>query len=153
MGNCRYIRNLLNRVNRRGLYPLGTEGARWRRRLCKRVMFAVAQGGGSEKVLKIDQPSAGGFLVLTALGAEGCGIAIGHACGVRVQRVHKVQRIQRVVVSLLRSDEFCNSDSRNGKPYNRATPVGNAPLLPTEPPPEREVYSPFSFWTHKHLKA
>ena len=96
MGNCRYIRNLLNRVNRRGLYPLGTEGARWRRRLCKRVMFAVAQGGGSEKVLKIDQPSAGGFLVLTALGAEGCGIAIGHACGVRVQRVQKVHRVQRV---------------------------------------------------------
>ena len=28
--------------------------------------------------------------------AEGCGIAFGHACGVRVQRVHKVQRVQRV---------------------------------------------------------
>ena len=28
-------------------------------------------------------------------GSEGCGIAIGHACGVRVQRVQKVQRVQR----------------------------------------------------------
>ena len=28
--------------------------------------------------------------------SEGCGIAFGHACGVRVQRVHKVQRVQRV---------------------------------------------------------
>ena len=33
--------------------------------------------------------------------AEGCGIAFGHACGVRVQRVHKVQR---GVVSPLRGD-------------------------------------------------
>ena len=26
-----------------------------------------------------------------------------------------------------------------GKPYNRVSPVENAPLLPTEPPPEGEV--------------
>ena len=35
---------------------------------------------------------------MTALWAEGCGggFAIGHACGVRV---HRVQRVQRVVVA------------------------------------------------------
>ena len=43
------------------------------------------------------------------------------------------------VVSPLRGDEFYNSASRNEKPYNRAAPVGNAPLLPTAPPPEGEV--------------
>jgi hypothetical protein len=37
---------------------------------------------------------------LTALRAEGCGIAIGHALkGVKVQRVQKVHRVQRVAVS------------------------------------------------------
>ena len=36
------------------------------------------------------------FLGLTDLWPEGCGIAIGHAYGVRVQRFHKVQRVQRV---------------------------------------------------------
>ena len=34
------------------------------------------------------------------------------------------------VVSPLRGDEFYNSASRNEKPYNRAAPVGNAPLSP-----------------------
>ncbi len=33
--------------------------------------------GTEEKVLKIDRPMAGGFLSLTALRAEGCGIAYG----------------------------------------------------------------------------
>ena len=32
-----------------------------------------------------------------------------------------------------------------GKQANRASPVGNAPLLPTAPPPEGEVFSPLSF--------
>ena len=44
------------------------------------------------KVLKIDRPSAGGFLGLTALRVEGCGIAEGGRCAAQVQRVQKVQR-------------------------------------------------------------
>ena len=43
-----------------------------------------------EKVLRIDRLPAGGFLGLTGLRPEGCGIAYGHACGVRVQRVLRV---------------------------------------------------------------
>ena len=44
---------------------------------------------------------------MTALWAEGGGIAIGHALsGVRVQRVQKVQRVQRVVVSPCRAMNF-----------------------------------------------
>ena len=41
---------------------------------------------------------------MTALWAEGCGggFAIGHACGVRV---HKVQRVQRVVVAADAADK------------------------------------------------
>ena len=49
-----------------------------------------------KRFLRLTGLSARGFLGLTALGAEGCGIAIGHACGVRVQRVQKVHRVQRV---------------------------------------------------------
>ena len=41
---------------------------RLRRGLCRRVV--------KEKVLRIDQPLAGGFVSLTALRAEGCGIAL-----------------------------------------------------------------------------
>ena len=46
-------------------------------------------GPGGPKVLKVLKFDSG-------FAAEGCGIAIGHACGVRVQRVQKVQRVQRV---------------------------------------------------------
>ena len=46
----------------RGLWP--PDGGR----LCRRVVKG--------KVLKMDGPSAGGFLSLTALRAEGCGIAL-----------------------------------------------------------------------------
>ena len=42
---------------------------------------------------------------------------------------------------------------REGKHANQAAPVGNAPLLPTAPPPEGEVCSPLSVRTHKHHKA
>ena len=52
-----------------------------------------------ERVLKMDRPrGAGRFLSLTALWAEGCGggFAIGHAYGVRVDGVQKVQKVQRV---------------------------------------------------------
>ena len=48
------------------------------------------------KVLKIDRPSAGGFLGLTALRAEGCGIAEGGRCAAQVQRVQRVQKVQKV---------------------------------------------------------
>ena len=48
----------------------------------------------------------------------------------QVQRVQRVQRVQKVVVSPLCGDEFYNSAPRNGKPYNRAAPVGNTPLSP-----------------------
>ena len=76
----------------------------------------------------------------------------------RVQKVQKVQRVQRVVGKVLKidrpvgrrvlkfdgptgrglwyrpaGDEFYNSASQNGKPNNRASPDGNAPLLPTAP--------------------
>ena len=47
------------------------------------------------KVLKIDRPSAGGFLGLTALRVEGCGIAEGGRCAAQVQRVQRVQKVQR----------------------------------------------------------
>ena len=50
-------------------------GRGWRRRLCRRVVVRFAQGAGKE-VLRIDRPLAGGFLGLTALRAEGCGIAL-----------------------------------------------------------------------------
>ena len=56
--------------------------------------------GGVREVGRFDGP--GGPKVLRVLkfdsgfAAEGCGIAFGHACGVRIQRVHKVQRVQRV---------------------------------------------------------
>ena len=43
------------------------KGRGWRRGLCRRVVKG--------KVLKMDGPSAQGFLSLTALRAEGCGIA------------------------------------------------------------------------------
>ena len=33
------------------------------------------------KVLKMERPAAGGFLSLTNLRAEGCGIAMGPLCG------------------------------------------------------------------------
>ncbi len=51
-----------------------------------------------------------GSACLWQAGSEGGGIAIGHACGVRVQRVQKVppalgRRVQRVVVSPFRGDE------------------------------------------------
>ncbi|EHO63067.1 hypothetical protein HMPREF9453_01004, partial [Dialister succinatiphilus YIT 11850] len=48
------------------------KGRGWRRGLCRRVVFAFAQGAG-RKVLRIDRPAAGGFLSLTAFQAEGCG--------------------------------------------------------------------------------
>jgi len=35
---------------------------------------------------------AQGFLSLTGLWPEGCGIALGHACGVKVQKVLKVRK-------------------------------------------------------------
>ena len=62
---------------------------------------------------------------MTALGAEGCGIAFGHACGVRVQRVHKVQRVQRGWYRRFAAMSFiaaCRRQrcQRQRKPYNRA---------------------------------
>ena len=50
----------------RGLWP--PAGGR----LCRRVVFAIAQRAG-KKVLKMNGPAAQGFLSLTALRAEGCG--------------------------------------------------------------------------------
>ena len=35
----------------------------------------------------MDRPAAGGFLSLTALRAEGCGIALGHTFGVKVLKM------------------------------------------------------------------
>ena len=61
-------------------------------------------------------PAAGGFLSLTALWAEGCGIAL---------------RAMSIICC-----------QRQRKPYNLASLDGNAPLLPTAPPPEGEVCSP-----------
>ena len=77
----------------------------------KKLKGAPLRGAGfqrfnEKKVLKIDRPKAGGFLGLTAALPP------------------------RVAVSPLRSDEFCNSASQNGKPYNWACARGNAPLLP-----------------------
>ena len=45
-------------------------------------------------------------------------------------------------LELLRGDEFYNSASQNGKPNNRASPDGNAPLSPPAAvlPPEGEVF-------------
>ena len=56
-------------------------GGGWRRRLCRRVV--------KEKVLKIDGPfRAQGFLSLTALRAEGCGLPLrGNAYKVSVTGV------------------------------------------------------------------
>ena len=51
-----------------GFAAIFKKGARLRRRLCRRVVKG--------KVLKIDGPSAQGFLSLTALWAEGFGIAL-----------------------------------------------------------------------------
>ena len=62
------------------------KGRGWRRGLCRRVVFASAQGAG-RKVLRIDRPAAGGFLSLTAFQAEGCGLPLcGNAYKVSVMR-------------------------------------------------------------------
>ena len=37
----------------------------------------------------MDRPAAGGFLSLTVLRAEGCGIALGHTLGVRVLKMDR----------------------------------------------------------------
>ena len=85
-------------------------------------------------------------------------MSIFYAASPQVQRVQKVQTVQRVVGKVLKidrpagrrvlkfdgptgrglwyrpaGDEFYNSASQNGKPNNRASPDGNAPLLPTAP--------------------
>ena len=85
-------------------------------------------------------------------------MSIFYAASPQVQRVQKVQKVQRVVGKVLKidrpvgrrvlkfdgptgrglwyrpaGDEFYNSASQNGKPNNRASPDGNAPLLPTAP--------------------
>ena len=59
----------------RGLWPPDGGG------LCRRVV--------KRKVLKMDGPSAQGFLSLTALRAEGCGIALGHTFGVKVLKMDR----------------------------------------------------------------
>ena len=70
------------------------------------------------KVLKMDGPSAQGFLSLTAFQAEGCGIA-------------------------LRAMKFYDSASQNGKPQNLASLVEMHPYRWLAPPlpPEGEVCS------------
>ncbi len=85
-------------------------------------------------------------------------MSIFYAASPQVQRVQKVQKVQRVVGKVLKidrpigrrvlkfdgptgrglwyrpaGDEFYNSALQNGKPNNRASPDGNAPLLPTAP--------------------
>ena len=131
--------------------------------------------------------------------AEGCGIAIGHACGVHSEhdlkeqsdaqiivsrfpfrgegsegskdsegskgggialRVHsehdwQEQRDAPIIVSRFpfRGDEFYNSAPRNGEPYNRASPVGNAPLLPTASPPEGEILAVLCLVLFMRIKA
>ena len=64
MRNCRDIRNLLNRVNRRVLHPLGAG--------CIKGLCSLRSGGGSEKVLKIDRPV--GRRVLRFDGPRGRGL-------------------------------------------------------------------------------
>ena len=72
----------------------------------------------------------------------------GRAQRARVQRVQKVQKVQRVAVSPLRAMSMnaayrrraaCGSENL----HNRASPDGNAPLLPPAAvsPPEGEVCS------------
>ena len=84
----------------------------------------------------------------------------------RVQKVQKVQKVQRVVGKVLKidrpvgrrvlkfdgptgrglwyrpaGDEFYKSASQNGKPNNRAAPVGNAPLSPYGDFPRRGKFA------------
>ena len=83
-----------------------------------------------------------------------------------VQRVQRVQKVQRVVGKVLKidrpvgrrvlkfdgptgrglwyrpaGDEFYKSASQNGKPNNRAAPVGNAPLSPYGDFPRRGKFA------------
>ena len=58
--------------------------------LCRKVVFASLRGAKVKRFLRWTGLKAGGFLSLTA--------AYGHACGVRIQRVQKVHRVQRVAV-------------------------------------------------------
>jgi len=82
--------------------------------------------GGVQEGGRVDGP--GGPKVLRVLkfdsgfAAEGCGIA-------------------------LRAMSFICRLTAAGKPYNRASPAGNAPLSPPAAvlPPEGEVFSPLSF--------
>ena len=73
------------------------------------------------------------------LAAEGGGIAIGHASGVRVQRVHKVQRVQRVWYRRFAAMRFIAACRRQRclgqrKPNNRACGAMEMhPPLPTAP--------------------
>ena len=82
-------------------------------------------------------------------------MSIFYAASPQVQRVQKVQKVVGKVLKIDRpigrrvlkfdgptgrglwyrpaGDEFYNSALQNGKPNNRASPDGNAPLLPTAP--------------------
>ena len=64
----------------------------------KRIFKRFKGSEGSEgKVLKIDRPWGRRVLKFDSpCGAEGCGGAPGHTFGVRV---HRVQKVQRVVVA------------------------------------------------------
>ena len=53
--------------------------------LCRKVVFASLRGAKVKRFLRWTGLKAGGFLSLTS--------AYGHACGVRVQKVHRVQRV------------------------------------------------------------
>ena len=92
----------VNGASPRGLWPPAVGG------LCRRVVKG--------KVLKMDRPTTGGFLGLTAFRAEGCGIA-------------------------LRAMKFYDSASQNGKPQNLASLVEMHPYRWLAPPlpPEGEV--------------
>ena len=122
------------------------------------------------KVLRFDGPSARGlwYRHWTRLRREGSEGSEGSAClrqagskgggiALRVHSEHdwQEQRDAPIIVSRFpfRGDEFYNSAPRNGEPYNRASPVGNAPLLPTASPPEGEILAVLCLVLFMRVKA
>jgi hypothetical protein len=96
------------------------------------------------RVLKFDGAAAPRVLRFdTAFGREGC----GGACGAIIYRLAAV--LVRTPPKDWGSPLFIKPSQppwrAKGKHANRASPVGNAPLLPTAPPPAGEVYATLSF--------
>ena len=90
---------------------------------------------------------------MTGLWPEGCGIAHGHACGVRVQRVQRVQRGWYRRFAAMRF--ICRLAAAGKTKQPRLRRAGNAPLLSpaATSPPEGEILAALHFEMLMRSKA